>query len=161
MILDVLGVESADRLAVLHAASFERPWPAADFRALLAAPGVAALGVEEGGLLRGFILLRAVAGEAEVLTLAVDPAARRRGLGRALVESAAGALPAVETLFLEVAADNAAALALYRSAGFEAAGLRRGYYDRGPDAPRVDAHLLRRALPSPPRNPYPAPRTEA
>jgi ribosomal-protein-alanine N-acetyltransferase len=98
----------------------------------------------------GFILVRSLGPEAEVITLAVAPAARRRGLGRALVETAAAAVAAggAEALFLEVAADNAPALALYESTGFVRAGHRRGYYAR-PPGPAVDALTLRRML-SPP-----------
>lgn len=91
----------------------------------------------------GFVLARAAADEAEILTLAVVPAWRRRGLGAALLAAAqrrAASLGAAQ-LFLEVAADNDAARALYAGAGFEAVGLRRGYYAGG-----RDALVLRRAL---------------
>ena len=129
----------AEALAALHAAAFDAPWDAAALAALLAQSG-AILAVEPG---EGFILLRAVADEAEVLTLAVRPEARRKGLGRRLVE--AGAVQAAawgaERVFLEVADDNAAALALYARCGFREVGRRRGYYAR-PDGTRRDALLL-------------------
>jgi ribosomal-protein-alanine N-acetyltransferase len=51
-----------------------------------------------------------------------------------------------ETLFLEVAADNAAALGLYEGLGFEMAGRRKGYYDRGAASPRIDALVMRLCL---------------
>lgn len=131
--------EDAGDLAALHAAAFASPWSRADHADLLASPGAFAL-LAEG---EGFILCRAIAGEAEILTLAVAPAARRRGTGRALVEAAAGVAGTLgaETLFLEVAHDNAAALALYDAAGFSRVGLRRGYYASG-----ADAVVMRRAL---------------
>jgi ribosomal-protein-alanine N-acetyltransferase len=131
--------EDAGDLAALHAAAFASPWSRADLADLLASPGAFAL-LAEG---EGFILCRAIAGEAEILTLAVAPAARRRGTGRALVEAAAGVAGTLgaETLFLEVAHDNAAALALYDAAGFSRVGLRRGYYASG-----ADAVVMRRAL---------------
>lgn len=131
--------EDAGDLAALHAAAFASPWSRADLADLLVSPGAFAL-LAEG---EGFILCRAIAGEAEILTLAVAPAARRRGTGRALVEAAAGVAGTLgaETLFLEVAHDNAAALALYDAAGFSRVGLRRGYYATG-----ADAVVMRRAL---------------
>jgi ribosomal-protein-alanine N-acetyltransferase len=80
----------------------------------------------------------------EVLTVGVDPAARRCGLGKALVTAALGAAreAGTEACFLEVAADNDAAAALYAGLGFRRAGLRRAYYERGND-PRVDALVMR------------------
>ena len=128
----------AERLAALHATAFDRPWDAAAFEDLLGQDGVVLL--EQTG---GFILIRAVADEAEILTLAVEPRARRRGVGRALVEAAAEAALAMgaHRLHLEVAEDNAAALALYRAAGFVQAGRRPGYYARS-GGPTVAALIL-------------------
>jgi len=133
----------ADALAALHAAAFEAPWSAAAIAQVLSGPGAFGLLASDGAPL-GMILARAIAGEAEILTIAVAPAARRRGLGRILVDAArALAVQAgAETLFLEVAVDNAAAIALYTAAGFVSAGRRPGYYDRG-DAGRIDALILR------------------
>jgi ribosomal-protein-alanine N-acetyltransferase len=91
----------------------------------------------------GFVLASAIAGQSEILTLAVVPARRRAGLGQALLQAAmaeAGRRGAGE-MFLEVATGNAAARALYESAGFRAAGLRRRYYADG-----ADALVLRAAL---------------
>ncbi len=115
---------------------------------VLASPLVFAL--QAGSPPLGFILARAVAGEAEVLTLAVHPDARRQGAGLALVQAAAEVALATgaETLWLEVAEDNAAALALYAAAGFEEAGRRRGYYPRADG--RADALTLRCRLNSAP-----------
>ena len=145
--LAALGPEHAGLMAALHAEAFDRPWSAAEFETLLASSGVGALGVESGGALAGFILVRAIAGEAEILTLAVAPAARRRGVGRDLVEAGAGTALALgaDVLWLEVAEDNAAALALYAAAGFDIAGRRRGYYARR-EGPAADAVVMRRVL---------------
>ncbi|MEK7431313.1 MAG: ribosomal protein S18-alanine N-acetyltransferase [Pseudomonadota bacterium] len=133
----------AGELARVHAAAFDHGWSAAEITELLDGPGGFALLVEDAALV-AFILCRAIAGEAEILTLAVDPAARRRGFARALVEAAAGAarIAGAETMFLEVADDNAAAIGLYEVAGFARAGLRRGYYDRGPQG-YADALVMR------------------
>ena len=93
------------------------------------------------------ILVRTVAGEAEVLTVGVRPEARGAGTGRRLVQAALEAARAegAERVFLEVAEDNLAALRLYAGCGFGEVGRRRRYYPR-PDGGTVDALVLRRAL---------------
>jgi ribosomal-protein-alanine N-acetyltransferase len=121
----------AERLAAIHAGAFAEVWGEQAFADLLAQPGVFGLATEAG-----FILCRNVVDEAEIVTLAVTPAARRQGLGRRLVE-AAGALLAelgAATLFLEVSADNPPAINLYTGLGFEQVGQRKGYYADGSDA---------------------------
>jgi ribosomal-protein-alanine N-acetyltransferase len=142
-LLQPKGVEF-EHIAELHAEAFDLPWSADDFQDLFGAPGTIAVAA---GDLDGFIMLRVAADEAEILTLAVRPSARRRGLGLALVTAAqeAAAAGGAEALWLEVAADNAPALALYDRAAFDEAGRRRGYYRR-PDGSRMDAVLMRRAL---------------
>lgn len=127
-------------MAALHAHVFTvpRPWSAAEFAALLADPLVFAL-TDSGGVLIG----RAVAGEAEVLTLAVAPEARRQGIGGRLLtgflDRARGL--GCERAFLEVAVGNGAAIALYSRAGFRESGRRKGYF-AGPDGQRQDALVL-------------------
>ncbi|WP_419319249.1 GNAT family N-acetyltransferase [Caulobacter sp. ErkDOM-E] len=148
MILRPVGLEACFILADLHDRAFPRPWSALEFEALLKSPGVFAVMGEAGepAVEKGFILCRSIAGEAEVLTIAVDPAARRRGWGGALVEMAAGIATETgsEAMFLEVASDNTAAVALYAATGFARVGLRKGYYPH-PDGAR-DAIVMRRAL---------------
>ncbi|PZQ46974.1 MAG: ribosomal-protein-alanine acetyltransferase [Rhodovulum sulfidophilum] len=134
-----------EALAALHARCFEDtppPWSAADFALLLALPGAR--------LLTGpasFALAQTAGPEAELLTIAVDPAARRQGQGRALLDRLAAALAAdgVAEIFLEVAETNAAARALYAAAGYAERGRRRGYY-RPRGAAAVDALVLARRL---------------
>lgn len=139
-----------EALATLHARVFRTPppWSAAVFAGFLADPLVFLL--VEGDA--GFLLGRAVAGEAELLTLAVAPDARRRGLGRGLVARFLyqARLRGAESAFLEVSAENAPAIGLYESAGFTRSGMRRGYY-RTPEGTRIDALVLSRALPLPPK----------
>jgi ribosomal-protein-alanine N-acetyltransferase len=148
MILRPVGLEACFTLADLHDRAFDRPWSAEEFEALLKGPGAFAVLGEAGQPeeARGFILCRAIAGEAEILTVAVDPAARRRGWGAALVEMAAGIAreAAAFEMFLEVAADNVAAIGLYQAAGFGRVGLRKGYYPH-PDGAK-DAVVMRRVL---------------
>lgn len=126
------------RLAEIHAEAFDAPWDATALAGLLDSPGVFAVAEDDG-----FILCRVAADEAEILTLAVRPSARRNGLGARLTAEAArrAASAGATRLFLEVAEDNAAARALYDRAGFRAAGRRPAYYAR-PDGGRVDALLL-------------------
>ncbi len=130
--------DAAGRLARLHAEAFDAPWDPAAFEILLGQAGVYL--AEVAG---GFILVRTVADEAEILTLAVRPADRRRGIATDLVARGASvaAMQGATRLFLEVAEDNAAARALYERAGFVEAGRRPRYYARA-DGSRTDALIL-------------------
>lgn len=129
--------EDAARLAALHAPSFHSPWDAAAFADLLDQAGVFALATDEG-----FILCRVILDEAEILTLAVRPEVRGRGLGGRLTAAAIAMAHAAgaERLFLEVAEDNTAALALYARAGFVQTGRRKAYYETAQG--RRDALIL-------------------
>jgi ribosomal-protein-alanine N-acetyltransferase len=144
-------------LAAVHASAFEAPWSAADIVRFAEDRGGFALvaDVEDhAGRIAGFILCRAIAGEAEILTLAVVPAHRRRGIAAALVETAAAMAAAnAEAMFLEVAEDNSGALALYQRLGFAVAGRRAGYYGRVAGG-AVDAIVMRRTLNSRGLAPY-------
>lgn len=135
-----------EALAALHQRAIRTPAPysAADFAGLLADPLVFLLVEADAGLLLG----RAVAGEAELLTIAVAPEARRRGLGRKLVARFLyqAQLRGAERAFLEVAADNPAAITLYESSGFQRTGTRRGYYLTS-EGQRIDALVMARDLP--------------
>jgi len=128
------GPELAETLAPLHALAFppEERWGAEALRLMLEMPGSFALHAPEGG----FILARVAADEAEVLTLAVAPAARCQGLGTALLETALAlaAEAGAGVMFLEVSTANAAARALYAAAGFTEVGRRPRYYADGTDA---------------------------
>lgn len=130
-------------MAAIHAAAFitERGWSAQEFTDLLAQPYTAAFTAPGG-----FALTRTLAGESELLTLAVDPRHQRRGIARALLTAWLDAVQAkADTAFLEVAADNLAALTLYEQQGFTRSGLRKAYYRRQ-GGPSVDAVLMIRLL---------------
>lgn len=135
--------QDAAALAAIHAEAFEASWDEASLRSLLTSPGVFA--VAEGD---GFILIRVVADEAEILTVAVRPSARRQGLARRLLEQGLAQAIALgaQTVFLEVAQSNGPAQALYSQAGFEKTGQRRGYYAKS-DGSREDALVLSRKFP--------------
>ena len=147
-----VGGERASAFAALHLQAFDRAWTAIELQRLIEGPCTFALEAAREGSADledplGFIVVRAVAGEAEILTLAVHPDARRQGLGRSLVQSAATTAEVLgaEAFWLEVAIDNAAAIGLYTAAGFQAAGRRPHYYAR-PGGERVDALVMRRLL---------------
>ena len=133
-----------DALATLHACCFTtpRPWSAAEFADFLGAP-MCFLLTEPAG----FLLGRVIADEAELLTVAVDPAARRQGMGARLLAGFAATAKArgAATAFLEVAAGNAPAQALYAQAGWVTAGRRKAYY-HAPDGTAEDALVMTRDL---------------
>ncbi|QFT98406.1 ribosomal-protein-alanine N-acetyltransferase [Roseovarius sp. THAF8] len=134
-----------EALADLHARAFagqSRSWSAAEFRDLLDRDHVFVVGDT-----KAFAMGQAVAGEAELLTLATDPKVRRQGRGRACLRAFEDAAVSrgAERLFLEVAADNDAALALYLSEGFSDLARRVGYYTRSQGRP-VDALVLEKRL---------------
>lgn len=122
-------------LAAIHADCFqgEAAWNAALFARLLSLPGGFGF-LHAGG---GFLLARGAVDEAEILTLAVLPAARRRGIARALM---AGLSPRAARVFLEVSEANQPARAFYAALGFKQVARRRRYYPDG-----TDALVLRRA----------------
>ena len=132
-------------MAACHARAFAgqgRGWSVAEFAALLQSPLVFAVGEA-----RAFALGRVIADEAELLTLACDPADRRKGLGRARLagfEAESRARGAVAA-FLEVAADNAPARALYEAAGFAELSRRAGYYARA-GGTAADAIVMRKTF---------------
>jgi ribosomal-protein-alanine N-acetyltransferase len=146
-----LGALDLDRAAALHAESFtalgERAWTRQDLAELVASPGVAGLLLQVDGHDAGLALCRVAADEAELLTIAVRPAHRRKGLARRLLAAvidhvrSAGA----QALFLEVGVDNAAARSLYEAQGFCAVGERRAYYQRG-QGPAADGIVMRLTL---------------
>jgi len=145
-----VGEERADDLAALHRHAFADAWDETAMRALLAHPGARALLAEREQQAIGFTFGRVAADEAEVLTLAVSPGHRRRGVGRALVRSLLKAMrgEGVVRVFLEVGALNAAAPAIYRGLGFVAVGRRPDYYHRA-GAMSEDAVVMARSLAPP------------
>ena len=138
----------AAAIAAIHRELFDRPWEVDGLRRLLELTNVRAF-VAEAGLaqLAGFILGRVAADEAEILSVGVATAWQRRGLGGQLAGELAATLvrSGVQRLFLEVAADNAPALALYFRQGFRSVARRKGYYERR-DEPAADALVLAKTL---------------
>lgn len=140
---------SAALLAELHRRCFTvpAPWSEADFAGFLADPQCRLITRATGVALQAFALFRIVLDEAELLTLATEPEARRKGHARALLQEGLGVVHAAgaRVCYLEVAADNLPAIALYRGMGFAQAGLRRGYY-HAPGLPPTDALVFQAML---------------
>lgn len=146
-----ITVAHAQVLAALHGEAFAEGWSAEAFASSLSQPGafgVIAVSDDDGEPL-GFALLRAALfadqedGEAEVLTIATRPGARRRGVARrVMVEALTRARElGVARVFLEVAENNAAAHALYESLGFGEVARRKAYYAEAAGT-RADAVVM-------------------
>jgi ribosomal-protein-alanine N-acetyltransferase len=121
-------------LAAIHAAAFppNEAWGEDAISLQLALPGAFGFLDERGGMLLG----RVTVDEAEVLTLAVAPHARRQGIARSLLEAACEEtrLRGGRTIFLEVADGNVPARQLYARFGFAEVGRRHRYYSDLSDA---------------------------
>ena len=121
------------------------PWTEGNFRDALAAGNLGLVGIWQHVLV-AMAVLQMAAGEAELLTMAVNREFRRRGFGRQLLNEliARAVAYGAESIWLDVRASNAAAIALYRSAGFADIGWRKGYYASAEG--REDAMMMRLAL---------------
>ena len=135
---DVFAAEPSDcrDFSQLHGERFYRGWSDGEFHSLLGQSSVYGFSarITNGAAgLGGFVLAREVAGEAEILTVAVSDKYPRQGLGWRLMLAALRETRARggETVFLEVDEGNVAAIGLYRKLGFRQAGERKGYYDDG------------------------------
>ena len=148
MKLELATPEDAPAMASAHAQAFDNAWDETDFEDLLDGPGIFGF-VVRGEDPAGVLICRTAAGEAEILTVGVAPWARRRGVGKALMVAAIGVARSAgaDRMFLEVDVDNAGAVSLYERLGFERAGLRKAYYDRGANG-RADALVMRLDLTS-------------
>ena len=144
--------EDLPAMVAIERASFSDPWTAETIASALALERMRVLVAEEGRdgrrdggrRLAGYVVALLTGEEAEIADLAVEPGARRRGIGRALLDRTLAELAdeGVRTLFLEVRESHRAARALYERAGFRAVGRRRGYYRH----PVEDALLLKREM---------------
>ena len=124
----------AEALAAIHAAAFppDEAWSATVISLHAGLPGGFGFIDASGGM----VLARTVMDEAEILTLAVLPQARRQGLGYRLLQAAMTRAAGTDAriMFLEVAEDNIPARTLYARCGFIAVGRRKRYYANGDDA---------------------------
>lgn len=143
--IEPVGADAAEELGVLHARAFDRPWSGAEIAKLMQNPAVFAVMARDPDA-QGFAMAWAAAGDAELLTVAVVPEARRRGIGAELVTAAGAAalLRGAASMHLEVAENNHAARGLYAKLGFAEAGRRHDYY--AGEEGRIDAIVMRRTL---------------
>lgn len=130
--LRALGPFDLDLAAAVHGACFDEAWSAKTMAEILAMPGSFGFIALADGEPAGLVIVLVTGPEAEILSLGVVPALRRRGIACRLFEAAADRLVAqgVAWLYLEVAEDNLAGRSLYRSLGFAEHGRRPGYYRR-------------------------------
>ncbi len=131
-------------MAKIHVASFitPRPWSAAEIADLLSGQNTHLFNQDQG-----FALLRIAGPEAEILTIAVHPDMRRQHIAKTLLDKAHtfAKTANVEEVFLEVADQNHAAIALYESAGYTRQGTRKDYYT-GPKGEHISAIVMSRAI---------------
>jgi len=138
-----LHVDAATRIE--HEGHPLDAWHAEAFRDAVAAlrTYVCRVAVEPASGVVGYAVVSLATDQGDLQNLTVRADRRRQGLGRRLLDDALGEVAGrgVREVFLEVRHDNAAAIGLYASYGFNATGRRRNYYARG-----VDAVLMRLAL---------------
>jgi ribosomal-protein-alanine N-acetyltransferase len=140
-------LRDAPKLAQLHGASFHRGWGEGEFEQMLTERNTLVHRLRRGRKIIGFAVSRMAADEAEILSIAVDPKHRGRGLSRNLLLTHLGHLAGrgVRTVFLEVEENNQPARRLYARAGFSVAGRRERYYKQ-PGGEQLNAVLMRRDL---------------
>jgi ribosomal-protein-alanine N-acetyltransferase len=134
MRVKIASVEEADAIALVEKQAAAAPWSAAMVRDSLRAPTTRGFVLGEPPF--AHLLATCVAEEGEILTVAVLPEHRRRGAASALLDACEAWWRERDAQkgWLEVRADNAPALALYRARGWEVAHLRKAYYSDGCDA---------------------------
>ena len=131
-------------VAELEKLCFSAPWSQRSIASELENQLSLWLVEERDGVVAGYVGSQSVPPEADVMNVAVSPAYRRQGIGRALMEALITELSArgMESLTLEVRASNQAAIALYEALGFLQVGRRPNYYQD----PKEDALILRKEL---------------
>lgn len=138
----------ADAVAKLHAASFYRGWPRQDIESYIIDPDTPTLvACDAKHKVAGFAMLRILGEDVELMTIAVEPKFRGKGLGAALLKACFEDLLMTPSkrMILEVAADNPAAIKLYNKLGFTKISERKGYYAR-PDGQPATALVMARNL---------------
>jgi ribosomal-protein-alanine N-acetyltransferase len=144
--IEPASLRDAPKLAQLHGASFHRGWGEGEFEQMLAERNTLVHRLRQGRKTIGFAVSRMAADEAEILSIAVDPSHRGRGLSRNLLLTHLGHLAGrgVRTVFLEVEENNQPACRLYNRAGFAVSGRRERYYRQ--DGEQLNALIMRRDL---------------
>ncbi len=146
-VVEAAQLRDAARLAQLHGASFHRGWGEGEFEAMLRERNTLVDRLQLGRKTIGFAVSRMGADEAEILSIAVDPAYRGRGWSRNLLLTHLGHLAGrgARKIFLEVEENNHPARRLYEGTGFSTVGRRESYY-RQSGGDKLNALLMRRDL---------------
>ena len=135
-----MGAEHVPQVAQLEKLCFSDPWSERSISSELQNPLSLWLVAQEDGRVLGYVGSQTVLDESDMMNVAVDPAFRRRGIARSLIEALIAALAegGSRCLKLEVRVSNESARNLYESMGFQKLGLRKNYYQN----PREDALIL-------------------
>jgi ribosomal-protein-alanine N-acetyltransferase len=146
-VVEPATLRDAPRLAALHGASFHRGWGEGEFEDMLSQRNTLVHRLRLRSKFIGFAVSRIAADEAEILSIAIAPGQRGRGLSRQLLLTHLGHLAGrgVRTVFLEVEENNQPARRLYDRAGFTIAGRRERYY-REAGGEQLNALVMRRDL---------------
>jgi [ribosomal protein S18]-alanine N-acetyltransferase len=130
-----LGYSDLPQVIAIERRAFPTAWSLAMFVLELSKPsGICLAAVEDSGII-GYLICARYADVMHLMNIAVDPAARRRGVATALLEQMIDRAGREQSFTLEVRPSNAGAIALYERFGFRSAGTRRRYYrDTGEDA---------------------------
>ncbi|KKC38267.1 hypothetical protein WH87_09210 [Devosia epidermidihirudinis] len=141
-------IHDANELARIHAKGFYRGWPGVEFVSFLEDRHCSVyVACDAKRRIAGFALIRAVADEAELLTIAVDPKWRGKKIGHALLKAVFEDLmmSPITRMFLEVEEQNTAAIKLYTRHGFSTISSRKGYYAKA-DGSAATALVMSRDL---------------
>jgi len=130
MMLRAMTQDDVDTVLAIEQTVQRFPWTRGNFADALNSGYLCCVDETESGGIRGYAILMPAADEAELLNIGVAAAQQRKGLGRAMLAEMLNVAHDrnMKRVFLEVRSSNAAAIALYRSAGFSEIGVRRGYY---------------------------------
>lgn len=120
-------------ISQIHKASFTKGWEDGAIAEMLKTPSISGMvaRLADKKTIIAFLISRSVAKEAEIITIATAPNARRTGAGKSLMQEfiRESLTNRLTEMFLEVDENNIAAVTLYKSLGFKKVGERQGYYD--------------------------------
>ncbi len=140
MIIRTMQKGDVAAVAALEAQIFSMPWSAAGFADTLLRKDVIFLVAYEQDELLGYVGIYCTLDEGEITNVAVAPAARRRGIARALLTELKRQLACrnVAQIVLEVRVSNEPAIRLYEKLGFSVLGVRKNFYEK----PTEDAYIM-------------------
>ena len=146
--LKTLEDDMLDAAVSIHAKSFSggEVWGKETFQNYLRKPVVYGFCAFDQSQMAGFAVFQKIEDVVELLTIAVNPAHRKKGVGRHVLEKGLESLISQESsdVFLDVAVDNQAAMKLYQSLGFQRIAVREKYYKRGLE--KIDAYVFKKHI---------------